>query len=286
MATGEDLRVIVQAVALISLIWAAGGPLYVLALAGRSEHADRTARAATALAVTLGALSLSVLVPLQLLAIGGDWAAALDPFTLELWAAGAAAAGLRAGGLLALTVWLTVWRSPAPGLAGAGAIILSFAFAGHVVSHEPSVLLRLALMVHVLAAAFWLGALAPLRAAALSETPAVAASLMDAFAVRMGAGLMALLFAGVLLAVLLSGAWPWRWAQSDWGRGLLVKLGCIALLLGLAGFHRFVLTQGLREGRPQAGARLARSISLEILVALSVLAATAAFAYRFSPEGG
>lgn len=281
---GEDLRVVVQAVVLASLIWAAGGPLYVLTLAGRSAPADSAARRTTALAVMLGALSLAVLAPLQLLAIGGDWAAALDPFTLELWAGGGgAAAGLRAGGLLLLTAWLTLWRSPAPGLAGAGAIILSFAFAGHVVSHEPSLLLRLALMVHVLAAAFWLGALAPLRAAALCETPPLAVSLMDAFAVRAGAGLIALLTAGVLLAGFLSGVWPWQWVQSDWGRGLLLKLGCIALLLGLAGFHRFVLTEALRQGRPQAGARLARSISLEILVALGVLAATAAFAYRFSP---
>jgi len=281
---GEESRIILQAVLLASLVWAAGGVLYTLALGGRSACADRSARRATALAVMPGCLSLAALIPMQLIAIGGDWGAAIDPLTLELWADSlGASAGLRAAGLLLIAAWLTVWRWPGCALAGLGAVILSFAFTGHAVSHEPSWLLRAALVIHFAAAALWLGALAPLRAAALQDEPGAAARLMDAFAIRAIAGLSALLAGGAILSSGLSGAWPWEWIETDWGRGLLFKLAGVAALLAFAVYHRFVLTGRLRRGEPQAGARLARSIGIELLIALGVVAATASFAYRFSP---
>ena len=284
--TGDVLRILLQATTITSLIWAAGGGLYRLALGGRSQAADRVARTATSIAALLGLAAITVSALFQLLDIGGDWSAAFDPFTLQLFGEiSGVASGLRVSGLLVLAFWLSVGGPPLVGVSGVAAVIASFAFSGHVVSHEPSALLRLAVAGHVCAAAFWLGALLPLRAAALRDPPEAAARLMDAFAVRATAALFLLVAAGGALAFLLSGHPPWSWLETDWGRGLLVKLGLVAFLLGFAAFHRFALTENLRRGRPGAGRTFAASIVAETVVALLIVIVTVSFSSRFSPTG-
>jgi putative copper export protein len=284
--TGDALRILLQATTIASLIWAAGGGLYLLALGGRSPAADSAARMATRVAALMGVAAVTASTLLQLLDIGGDWSAAFDPFTLQLFGEiSGVASGLRVSGLLVLTLWLSVGGPPLVGVSGVAVVIASFAFSGHVVSHEPSALLRLVVAGHVCAAAFWLGALFPLRAAALGDPPEAAARLMDAFAVRATAALLLLVAAGFALAILLSGQPPWRWLETAWGRGLLIKLGLVAVLLGFAAFHRFMLTENLRRGRPGAGRTFAASIVAETVVALMIVIVTVSFASQFSPTG-
>ena len=280
----ETVRLVVQAATLLSLVWAAGGALYILTLGGRSRAADGLARTWVLSAGLVGLLATLSGAVLQLLEIGGDWAAALDPFTIELFAeTGGVSSALRLAGCAILILWILFRGGPLIALAGVIAVIASFAFSGHVVSHEPGWLLRLAVAAHVIAAAFWVGSLMPLRAAILRDPPDSAANLMDAFAARATGGLVLLVATGGALAGLLSGAWPWLWAETDWGRGLLLKLCLVAVLLGFAALHRLVMTHNLRLDRPGARRTFAASIAAEMAVAALIVVATVSFASRFSP---
>ncbi|NWG45214.1 MAG: CopD family protein [Alphaproteobacteria bacterium] len=286
MSPGFELaHLSIRILATLGLVWSIGSALYAASLGGRSAPADRTARRTGVVALVAALVGLSLLAAVTLLAIGGDWAGAVDPYTVQLYLeTNGISLGMRLAGLALLGVWLAQGSRVA---AVGAAVILSasFAFSGHVVSHDPRPVLQLAIGLHVIAASFWLGSLAPLAAAARQDTPDIAAQLMDAFARRAATGLIVLVLAGGALAGLLSAQWPWLWLGTDWGRGLLVKLSLVGILIGFAALHRFLLTDRLRGGRAGAGAVLSGSILAEAIVGIAVIAATASFAARYSPGG-
>lgn len=92
--------------------------------------------------------------------------------------------------------------------------------------------------------------------------------------------------------VLLSGvvvSWiqvrsPANLAGTDYGQRLLVKLGFVAAILAIAFWNKSRLTPALRNGGDGAGAKMARSIRIESVVMLLVVAAAASLTLPTPPR--
>jgi putative copper resistance protein D len=63
--------------------------------------------------------------------------------------------------------------------------------------------------------------------------------------------------------------------QTGYGQALIIKVLLVAILLGLAAANKMRFIPRLRAGDPIAANHLAKSISIEWLVVLFVLAVTA-----------
>ena len=178
---------------------------------------------------------------------------------------------LRAGGLAALCAGLIGSRGHLALLVtGVLLVAVSFATLGHVHAHH-RVALSAVLVLHLVGAAFWLGALWPL-ARLLARDPRRAAPVVARFSRLAVVAVPLLLVAGVCLLFALLDA-PSALVTSGYGRWLCVKLTLVAGLLALAARNRLRLTA--RLDRPGGEVALLRAIHLEMLLAAGVLAVTA-----------
>ncbi|MDN3563581.1 CopD family protein [Paeniroseomonas aquatica] len=160
-------------------------------------------------------------------------------------------------------------------LATAGGVIAcaSFALLGHTTSVVPRPLLAGLLLVHLMVAAYWIGSLPPLAWVSRRDGPQ-AARLIEDWARIASIAVPVLAAAGLLLAWWIVGNFE-QLLGSWYGWILISKVTLVAGLLGIAAWHRFQLTPALAAHIPGAGAKLARSIALESIVALLVLYAVA-----------
>ena len=193
------------------------------------------------------------------------------------------ATGLRIAGLLFTS--FAVSKSPifrAPAVAGALIASTSFAWIGHVHAVPMSAAPTLILCLHLLCAAFWLGALAPLWVIAgggNEQQISASAARFGMLALRVVALLLA---AGAsLLWMLISDASQfWR---SDYGYMMAAKLISVALILGLAAWNKLSLTPRLLKRHPGAIKSFRRSVSAEIFLGALILTITAALTTLSGP---
>jgi copper resistance protein D len=193
---------------------------------------------------------------------------------------------MRLIGLVLIVASLTARRSPAAAaLLGAVAAATSFAWVGHV--HALSAvrgawLPALAIVVHLLGVAFWLGALIPLlmmaRDADMSRIAATARRFGTAALFVVGA----LLAAGVGLLCLLLSDVSELWTD-DYGRLALTKVLLVSCMLALAALNHLRLTPRLFAYDTGALRALKRSILAELAVAGCVLVVTAALTTLAGP---
>jgi copper resistance protein D len=208
--------------------------------------------------------------------MGGEAAGMLDGSLLHMvWQAGAGrASAIRAIGLLIAALLVLSDRPSWLAFFGAVAAATSFAWTGHARSLNPDAIPILLLSVHLLGAAFWLGALAPLAIVArdgdLSRIAATAAR-FGTVAVFVVGGLMA---AGVTLLWMLLGDFTALWG-STYGRYVIYKLAIVACLLCVAAFNKLRLTPRLYAGDSRAVRSLRTSIRLELLLGVLILVVTA-----------
>lgn len=253
------------------------GLAFFALLFGGGQHAADAARLRrwAALAASLGVLAGLGGLAAQVAALTGGGA----PLDAEVWGVVLAS---RAGvshavgwvGLL-LVALLAFGPRWAPVAAAGGALACaSHLLLGHTTQGGAArPLLAGLLLVHLLAAAFWLGALPPLAWAARRGGPA-AARLVEAWSRVAVLAVPVLLAAGLSLAWLLAGGWRGLLA-SLYGWALAAKSALVATLLGLAAWHRYRSTPALAAGAGGAGRRLARSIAAEAAVFVLVLYAAA-----------
>lgn len=173
-------------------------------------------------------------------------------------------------------------------VAGAAGVALgSLAWTGHAGATEalPGALHRLSDVVHLLAAAAWIGALAMLlRAIAATKAGAAVAQAqadLAAFAVA-GSVIVGLIFVtGLVNGVMIVGLTGLPLLPSTlYGQLLIAKLGLFALMLVLASLNRWRLTPRLDPkpdagGRSRAVAAVRRSLALEAGAAITILALVA-----------
>jgi copper transport protein len=155
---------------------------------------------------------------------------------------------------------------------------LSLATTGHAATASPQWLTRPSVFLHGIGVAYWVGALAPLTLMAwrrASDLPRVLAK-FSALAVPV-VGMLVL--TGLGLAVIQLGSFG-ALITTRYGIILSIKLGLVALLLALAALNRFYLTPIVTTDHENTNA-LRRSIGLECLLAVGILAVVAG--WRFTP---
>ncbi|WP_299625404.1 copper resistance D family protein [Pelagibius sp.] len=191
---------------------------------------------------------------------------------------------IRVAGLLVLLAGLLSVRLRRLAVVLGGlCVAASFGLVGHVQDEPQSLLLQGLLVLHLLGVGLWIGSLWPLLSLArVGEQPRVA-RIMARF------GRLAVVFVGTLLAAGVALAWLLledigHLAATPYGRLLLIKIGLVTLLLGLAALNKLRLVPALAAGERSASLRLRRSIRLEITMVLLILTATGLLTTAFSPS--
>ena len=182
------------------------------------------------------------------------------------------------GGFAAL--WLWAWRVNHSGnavsiaLVSIAALLLaaSFSQTGHVASLAG--LWPLLLTLHVLAISAWVGSLLPLWQSCYRLAPDRLLALMQQFGQVAFYLLVLLISCGVLILLQLLDPLSQLFV-TDYGRLLLFKLMLVAAMLLLAAWHKFNLVNALAQHHNSR--LLARSIFIEMLLALVVLATSSSF---------
>jgi copper transport protein len=204
----------------------------------------------------------------------------------DVWMSGLATSYGRTAltAVLAPLLGLAAMRAARPALAGLCASCalacagFALALSGHAATAEPQLVSRLAVFLHGVCIAFWVGSLVPLIAI-----------VRDA---KRGDGELAGFsrLIPVPLAMLIATGSYLAWAQLDrpdalwttsYGEVLSGKLAAVLVLLGLAAANRYVLVPRLKARRPGAAGPLAASIATETVIALAILGTVAV--WRFTP---
>lgn len=237
---------------------------------------ERTRGLAVAFAV-LGLAATILAFSLRGANLTGDVSGMTDPEMLGLlWTTPVGTALLlRLVGLGLLIVGLFMgrvgtWLSVSGGVIA----IWSFDHVGHV-SNRDTTLLDIALTLHLLAVALWIGVLTPLkRLASSSVTYASAADVGHWFGVVAMFTVPALIIAGGYMGYELVGSFE-ALISTGYGQALIIKVLLVGLLLGLAAANKLRFIPAVRAGNPAAATHLSKSISVEWLVILAVLGTTA-----------
>ncbi len=206
---------------------------------------------------------------------GAAWSAAMKS-TLSI----SAAIGIP-GALLA--IWAFGRRIEWALWSGFALLIASFLVTGHAATAVPVWLAATNVGLHLVGGAFWFAAFAPLIATAKISAPPEASRVMDQFSSR------AVWLVGVVLLSGLVVGWiqvrsPANLTTTDYGQRLLVKLGFVIAILGIAFWNKSRLTPALAKGESDAGARMARSIRIESIVMLLIVAAAASLTLPTPPR--
>ncbi len=237
---------------------------------------DRTRGLAATFAV-LGLVATVLVFMLRGANLTGDVSGMTDPEMLGLlWSTPVGTAlllrlvgfGLLIAGLFMGRVgtWVSVF--------GGVIAIWSFDHVGHV-SGRDTTLLDIALTLHLLAVALWIGVLTPLkRLASSSNTYALAADVGHRFGVVATVAVPVLVIVGGYMGYQLVGSFP-ALTGTGYGQALIIKVLLVGLLLGLAAANKLRFIPVLRAGDPAAAGHLSKSISVEWLVILAVLGTTA-----------
>jgi copper resistance protein D len=288
MQTGgwDVAAVFAKAVTYATTFGAAGAVFFSLYCAALLREPQRgLIRRLIALLVGVAAAASVLRILLLTGSMSGDMAGMFDSASagMILAAGEGRASGVRIVGLLLILFALSknpVFRAPA--ILGAISASTSFAWVGHIHGMMPNTVPGLLLCLHLLCAAFWLGALpALLIIAADADEPqiAAAAARFGKLAVRVVALLIA---AGASLLLMLIGSAAQFWG-SDYGRMMAVKLLAVAALLGIAAWNKLALTPRLLQGDARAMVKFRRSLLAEMSVGALILLTTAAFTTLTGP---
>ncbi|MBX7197966.1 MAG: CopD family protein [Rhodospirillaceae bacterium] len=216
-----------------------------------------------------------------LLAVGLIGASLLEsgPFTARAWEIGlsttlkdSAGFGVPAMVILLLGFARPVARQRVIVPAGAILCVLSFLVTGHPVVAAPRWVSAPAYALHILGAAFWLGALAPLVRCLKVLAPAEAWAVVAAFSMRAVYAVGAIVASGLVLAVMHVGSWD-ALLTTDYGLRLAVKVALAALVIALAVYNKIVLTPALAEGNVPASRHLRTSIAAEFVLLILIVGA-------------
>jgi putative copper resistance protein D len=273
----DAAAVLVKTALYAATLGAAGGVFFLAYNRALLEPPDRRAIGRLVgihVAAAIAASAARVLVTAA--SIASNAAGMLDARLLEMvWHSGEdRAAAMRAGGLLfTIPALARDGRGRWLALAGAAVAATSFAWVGHAHAAAQAAA-PLLLGVHVLAVAFWVGALGPLailaRRRELRELGAVA----ERFG-RIAVGVVAALLAcGAAVLCILLGGVAELWS-TGYGCLACVKIAFVACLLVCAAWNKLRLVPRIMAGDPLAVRSLRRSIRVEMLVAGLILLATA-----------
>lgn len=254
---------------------------------GLPRAGDEVANALRPLAIiaTLVAIAATLFrVSVQAGRLMDDWAGMINPDIILISLEGPLGQStyVRLGGLalILLAALFRPVRAPAT-LFGAIMVAASFALTGHA-TREPQWLLGGLITFHLLAVAYWFGALAPLyRLTSFDGGASHAAEIADRFGRQASVIVPMLILAGGTFAYVLLGGIEPLWA-SVYGRVLIGKLVLVSIVLGIAALNKWRFVPALALDADLAAARFRRSLRYETGVFLLIFTATAFLTTSFT----
>ncbi|HYK24973.1 MAG TPA: CopD family protein [Steroidobacteraceae bacterium] len=282
----DILSVVLRAAAFVLLLQASGIALFVAIFGERIPESGATVRRIGRISALLAAAAVLAHYLLEAGRMAGDLAgiASGELQGIALRSSVAAEAALRMLGLALIAAGLrgASALAVASSVVGATLAVVAFTLTGHTVVSPQRWFLIVALALHVLVVAFWLGALLPLYVATRREQGPAAAKVVAGFSLAATWIVPGIFLAGV---VLVAGLVPsLATFTRPYGQLLLVKIAGFALLMALAAMNKWRLAPALARGVPHAGAALRRSIAAEYVLIVCVLGVTAAMTSFFSPD--
>lgn len=281
-----------KALAYLGLLYAAGA-LFFLTLLREVDTAIFRRSAVRAIAWALVAIAATALLfPIRAAFLGGSWEMAQDPMMLELVAASplGTSFGLRAGGAAALCIGAALVLFGLRiglfvGALGGTVALAGLTTIGHSAMLATTFLWQAALFAHLVVAAFWIGALAPLHDVGRCMKPEAAFPIMERFGNVAALAVGVLAAAGALIGWALLGGDIVGALGTAYGATLIAKLGLVALLLLIAATHKWRLVPASRSGGA-ASDHLARSIGRERWIAACIVVMTAVLTTLVGAPGG
>lgn len=160
-------------------------------------------------------------------------------------------------------------------------IAVTFTFIGH--STELGLLAQGLILIHVLIIGSWIGAFYPLWKLCSTDDNIVIKNVMDTFG-RLGIVIVILvLLSGMGMVWMLFDS-PTELFSSDYGIAVTIKLCLVAIILLIAAWHKLVLVPKLTIANPSlAKQKLQKSIGLEAVIAVLILATTAVLSSVLGP---
>lgn len=288
MFFATDLLVLgLRAASFVAMFHAAGGALFLLSFGSyvtqpAAERIRGATRVAAAVALVLVMLHY-VLTPARM---AGSFAATFDPSLGELLLNSSAGTAniIRVIGLALVLLSLDSASRVNTIMSGIGAALVlgSFALMGHTVIHPLRAVLAPVLLVHVGVAAFWFGALWPLRLVVRSDPAERAAVVVARFSFYATWLVPLLAVCGLLLAVIFVRSVTEL--LTPYGAMVLGKTAGFAVVLALAALNKWKYAPRLARGDRSAAESLGRTAAIEWALLALVLAATAVMTSLFAPE--
>lgn len=263
-----------------------GCPLSVLLTCGAKDAArifpatDRLLRAAAVVAAISGLAWIATLIA----NMTGGFAEAASPDTLDAFFFATQFGPvviirliLLAAALLAMILPRQL-RFKAWLLIGA-LLLLDQAWLGHAANggaNPAGAMMIAAYAVHVLAGAAWVGGFPVLLFALLAREPCDNAAVLSRYSLLATAAVVLILLSGIANALFRVQGHIARFAATEYGEILLVKLLLVALMLALACYNRFIALPRLGAAKRQPIASgLAGSIGAELALGILVIGAAA-----------
>lgn len=157
-------------------------------------------------------------------------------------------------------------------------IAASFTFNGHTTNQATWV--RIALVLHIFIAMWWVGFLHPLRLWCESYPTNTLRLLMHEFGKQASLMVATLLLAGLGISYALESNFDNLFTSAH-GNVLILKLSAVAAILAFAALHKFRLVPALNSHH--SALALQRSISIEMVIALIILIVTAVLSTLVGP---
>ena len=286
-AGGDDplvglVAVLVRWAGYLALLVAAGGVAF---LTWAADQRDRAVLARIVVRVAAAGAALALLtVPVQAAQVSGEGFAAVlraDEMRSALTGGVAVQSVLQAFGLIAVAFAVRhgsvrVLRLVA--LPAAVVAVLSVVVAGHTRTTEPLWLTAVADIVHVLAAALWLGGLvllwAAMRRRRLADDPVGAADMVSRFSLLATIAVGAVGAAGLVLSWLLVRTVP-ALLSTGYGRVLIVKVLLALAVMAVGAYNNRRLVPAVAGAAGQAWSTLRTTVRWEVAGLVLVVAVTA-----------
>lgn len=274
-----------SAIAYAGALVGVGGWWASLVLTGRP--AEGRWRSVLIRAMVLGAAAIVAALPLRIARIGGGLDALRDDDFLgeSLRGPVGVATAVTAVGLVvtALLAAARQRRATAWVAAATGAVALAgFAIEGHTRSQRPLAVMVGLDIVHVAAAAFWIGGIAGLVVAFRSSAaPEHIGRIVARFSAAAVVSVVIVAAAGVGMSWIVLPSWG-DLVSTGYGLALLTKVVLVAVVVMLGAFNNRRLVPTISAGAAASDQRrhLARIVRVELAVLLAVVAVTAVLVAR------
>ena len=274
---------LVRALSFIALFQAAGIVIFVAVFGRRLEHSREPIRRVGLISALAGLILVAAHYGLEAARMAGELQGVFDSSlqSMVLQSPMSIGAAFRVIGLALIAAALgRSGRNEALGLAGATSTVVGFLFVGHTASHADRTWLAGLLSLHLVAVAFWFGALVPLFVVSRREDAGVATRVVDLFSRIASWWVPIILLAGAFMTLLLVDSWS-AFARP-YGLILLFKVLAFAVLMLLASLNKWRYAPALAV--PRMAIAFQRSVTAEYFLICAVLAATAIMTTFFSPE--